>query len=167
MSAVTVCPSAGRFYWALSSPDQEQTFETALRRVAVVFATRRDVYAWLPSSARAKLVAVENIGTEGRPHTPYPSAVEGWFGQPSYATVVPFAWLRVMAISLAGMVSLLGAISYLLAQHVRAAPIWARPLISAIAVVAVMQNPVTRVLSRAARCFLHATGCAARPDGAQ
>jgi len=69
--------------------------------------------------------------------------------------IVPPARWKIVVISLAGIVPLLEAASYLLAPHLADLPTWARPLISAAVVIPLMQYAVMPALTRAARGFLY------------
>jgi antibiotic biosynthesis monooxygenase (ABM) superfamily enzyme len=69
--------------------------------------------------------------------------------------IVPPARWKIVVISLAGIVPLLEAVSYLLAPHLAGLPAWARPLISAAVVIPLMQYAMMPMLTRAARRFLY------------
>ncbi len=173
-------------------PGHEEAFEAVLRRLATEasafpghegltvlrpqpggpatyaivahFATRQGMDAWLSSDARARLVAEADLHSAGRLRTRYLSGLEGWLVQPRSPVVLPPARWKIVVISLAGIVPLLEAVSYLLAPHLAWVPPWGRPLISAAALIPLMQYAVMPVLTRAARGFLYPRQLPAAPD---
>jgi antibiotic biosynthesis monooxygenase (ABM) superfamily enzyme len=164
-------------------PGHEEAFEAVLRRLAAEasafpghqgltvlrpqpggratytivahFATRQGMNAWLSSDARARLVAEADLHSAGGLRTRYLSGLEGWLVQPRSPVVLPPARWKIVVISLAGIVPLLEAVSYLLAPHLARVPAWGRPLISAAALIPLMQYAVMPVLTRATRGFLY------------
>jgi len=118
-------------------------------------ATGPDLDAWLSSDARARLVTEADAHAAGVLATRHLSGLEGWLALPGAPVIVAPARWRIVVISLAGIVPLLEAVSYLLAPHLAGLPAWARPLISAAAVIPLMQYAVMPVLTRAARGFLY------------
>jgi hypothetical protein len=119
------------------------------------FATGPDLDAWLSSDARARLVAEADAHAAGRLATRHLSGLEGWLGPPGVPVIVPPARWKIVVISLAGIVPLLEAVSYLLAPHLAGLPAWARPLISAAVVIPLMQYAMMPMLTRAACRFLY------------
>ena len=119
------------------------------------FATGQDMDAWLASDARARLVADADPHAAGGLRTRYLSGLEGWLAAPGAPVILPPARWKIVVISLAGIVPLLEAVSYLLAPHLAGLPAWSRPLISAAALIPLMQYAVMPVLTRAARGFLY------------
>jgi hypothetical protein len=129
------------------------------------FATAQDMDAWESSDARAGLVAEAGKHSASGLRTRYLSGLEGWLAPPGSAVVLPPARWKIVVISLAGIVPLLEAVSYLLATHLASVPAWGRPLISAAAIIPLMQYAVMPVLTRAARGFLY-PGRPEAPDSA-
>jgi len=128
------------------------------------FAAGLDLDAWLSSDVRARLVAEADAHSAGGLATRHLSGLEGWLALPGAPVIIAPARWKIMVISLAGIVPLLEAVSYLLAPHLAGLPAWARPLISAAAVIPLMQYAVMPVLTRAARGFLYPARPAAPPD---
>ena len=131
------------------------------------FATRQDMDAWLSSGTRARLVAEADAHSPGGLRTRYLTGLEGWLAAPGSPVVLPPARWKIAAISVAGIVPLLEAVSYLLAPHLAGLPAWGRPLISAAALIPLMQYAVMPVLTRAARGFLYPGRLPAAPDSAR
>jgi uncharacterized protein len=119
------------------------------------FASHAAADAWLASQARAQLIAEADLHAAGELKTRYLSGLEGWLAQPGAAVLVPPARWKVALLSAVGIVPLLEAVSYLLAPRLAGVPVWARPLISAVLVIPLMQYAVMPLLSRAARAFLY------------
>lgn len=119
------------------------------------FATGPDLDAWLSSDARARLVAEADAHAAGRLATRHLSGLEGWLAPPGVPVIIPPARWKIVVISLAGIVPLLEAVSYLLVPHLAGLPGWGRPVISAAVVIPLMQYAVMPVLTRAARGFLY------------
>ena len=118
------------------------------------FATGPDLDVWLSSDARARLVAEADAHSAGGLATRHLSGLEG--GWPARGPGgPPGARWKVVVISLAGIVPLLEAVSYLLAPHLAGVAAWARPLISAALVIPLMQYAMMPMLTRAARRFLY------------
>ncbi len=128
------------------------------------FATWQDLDAWLSSDARAQLVAEADLHSAGALRTRYLSGLEGWLAAPGSPVVLPPTRWKVVIISMAGIVPLLEAVSYLLAPHLAGVPVWGRPLISAAVLIPLMQYAVMPVLTRAARGFLYPARLPAAPD---
>lgn len=176
------------------TPGHEEAFEAVLRRLATEagafpghqgltvlrpqpggaatytivahFATRQDMNAWLSSDTRAWLVAEADLHSAGGLRTRYLSGLEGWLVPPRSPVIVPPARWKIVVISLAGIVPLLEAVSYLLAPHLARVPAWGRPLISAAALIPLMQYVVMPGLTRAARGFLYPRQRPSAPDNA-
>ena len=164
-------------------PGHEQTFEAILHRLAAEasafpghqgltvlrpqpqgpatytivahFATRQDMDAWLSSDVRARLVAEADLHSAGGLRTRYLSGLEGWLAAPGSPVVLPPARWKIVVISVAGIVPLLEAVSYLLAPYLDGLPAWVRPLMSAAVLIPLMQYAVMPVLTRVARGFLY------------
>ena len=119
------------------------------------FATGQDMEAWLSSDIRARLVAEADVHSAGGLRTRYLSGLEGWLVPPGSPLVLPPARWKIVVISVAGIVPLLEAVSYLLAPHLAGLPVWVRPLISAAALIPLMQYAVMPLLTRAGRRFLY------------
>ena len=119
------------------------------------FASRADADAWLSNEARARLVAEAGLHAAGELRTRYLSGLEGWLAQPGSPVLVPPARWKTAAVSAAGILPLLEVVSYLLAPQLADVPVWARPLISVLLVIPVMQYAVMPALTRAARPFLY------------
>jgi antibiotic biosynthesis monooxygenase (ABM) superfamily enzyme len=69
--------------------------------------------------------------------------------------LVPPARWKVALLSAVGIVPLLESVTYLLAPRLLGLPLWARPLISVVLVIPLMQYAVMPLLTRAARPFLY------------
>lgn len=134
--------------------------------VVAHFATWQDLDAWLSSDARARLVAEAALHSAGGLRTRYLSGLEGWLAAPGSPVLLPPARWKIVIISLAGIVPLLEAVSYLLAPHLAGVPAWGRPLISAAALIPLMQYAVMPVLTRVTRGFLYPARLPAAPDSA-
>jgi uncharacterized protein len=119
------------------------------------FASRAAADAWLASQARAQLVAEADLHAAGELKTRYLSGLEGWLARPGAPVLIPPARWKVAVLSAAGIVPLLEAVSYLLAPRLGGLPVWARPLISVVLVIPLMQYAVMPALTRAARPFLY------------
>jgi len=119
------------------------------------FADRAAADAWLASQERAQLVAEADLHAAGELQTRYLSGLEGWLAQPGAAVLVPPARWKVALLSAVGIVPLLEAVTYLLAPRLSGLPLWARPLISVVLVIPLMQYAVMPLLARAARPFLY------------
>src|SRR5215472_612645 len=119
------------------------------------FASGTDADAWLASEARARLVAEADLHAAGALHTRYLSGLEGWLAAPGAPVLVPPARWKIALVSAAGILPLLEAVSYLLAPRLAGLPIWARPLVSVLIVIPLMQYAVMPLLTRAARPFLY------------
>ncbi len=131
------------------------------------FATGQDMDAWLSSDTRARLVAEADLHSAGGLRTRYLSGLEGWLAAPGSPVVLPPARWKIVVISVAGIVPLLEAASYLLAPHLDGMPAWGRPLISAAVLIPLMQYAVMPVLTWAARGFLYPRRLPAAPDSAR
>jgi len=130
------------------------------------FATGQDMDTWLSSDARARLVTEADLHSAGGLRTRYLSGLEGWLAAPGSPVVLPPARWKIVVISVAGIVPLLEAVSYLLAPHLAGVPTWSRPLISAALLIPLMQYAVMPRLTRAARGFLYPGRLPAVPDSA-
>jgi antibiotic biosynthesis monooxygenase (ABM) superfamily enzyme len=130
------------------------------------FATGQDMDAWLASDARARLVAEADLHSADQLRTRYLSGLEGWLAAPGSPVVLPPARWKIVLISMAGIVPLLEAVTYLLAPHLTGVPTWGRPLISAAVLIPLMQYAVMPVLARAARGFLYPGRLPAAADSA-
>ena len=119
--------------------------------VVAHFATGQDMDRWLSSDVRAKLVAEADRLSAERLQTRYLSGLEGWLAQPDFSVVLPAARWKIIVLSMAGIVPLLEAVSYLLAPHLAGLPAWARPLISASILIPLMQYAVMPNLTRVTR----------------
>jgi antibiotic biosynthesis monooxygenase (ABM) superfamily enzyme len=119
------------------------------------FADRAAADAWLASQDRAQLVAEADLHAAGDLQTRYLSGLEGWLAQPGAAVLVPPARWKVAFLSAVGIVPLLEAVTYLLAPRLLGLPVWARPLISVVLVIPLMQYAMMPLLTRAARPFLY------------
>lgn len=173
-------------------PGQEQAFEEVLHRLAGVvrdqpghldvtvlrpapggppiytivshFQTRADADAWLASPERARLVAEADLHSAGQLQTRYVSGLEGWLAAPGAPVLVPAARWKTALASAAGILPLLELVSYLLSPRLATLPVWARPLISVVIVITLMQYTVMPLLTRATRGFLY-PGHDPRPTG--
>jgi antibiotic biosynthesis monooxygenase (ABM) superfamily enzyme len=123
--------------------------------VVAHFATGQDMDRWLSSDVRAKLVAEADRLSAERLQTRYLSGLEGWLAQSDFSVVLPAARWKIVVLSMAGIVPLLEAVSYLLAPHLAGLPAWARPLISASILIPLMQYAVMPNLTRVTRAFLY------------
>ncbi len=119
------------------------------------FASRAAADDWLASQVRAQLIAEADLHAAGELKTRYLSGLEGWLAQPGAPVLIPPARWKVAVLSAAGIVPLLEAVSYLLAPRLAGVPVWARPLISVVLVIPLMQYTVMPLLTRAARPFLY------------
>ena len=119
------------------------------------FASQPDVDAWLSNPVRARLIAEADLHASGDLVTRYVSGLEGGLAQPGSPVLVPPARWRIVVISVAGLLPLLEAVTYLLAPRLTGLPVWARPLISVLILIPLMQYVVMPALSRAARGFLY------------
>jgi uncharacterized protein len=119
--------------------------------------------AWLASQARAQLVAEADLHAAGELKTRYLSGLEGWLAQPGAPVLIPPARWKVAVLSALGIVPLLEAVSYLLAPRLAGVPVWARPVISVVLVIPLMQYAVMPLLTRAARPFLYPSRPAVPP----
>src|SRR5690242_8100958 len=131
------------------------------------FASRAAADAWLASQARAQLIAEADLHAASELKIRYLSGLEGWLAQPGAPVLIPPARWKVAVLSAVGIVPLLEAVSYLLAPRLSGVPVWARPLISVVLVIPLMQYTVMPLLTRAARRFLYPSRPAAPPPGAQ
>ena len=123
--------------------------------------------AWLASQARAQLIAEADLHAAGELKTRYLSGLEGWLAQPGAPVLIPPARWKVAVLSALGIVPLLEAVSYLLAPRLASVPVWARPVISVVLVIPLMQYVVMPLLTRAARPFLYPSRPAAPPPRTQ
>lgn len=119
------------------------------------FATRADADAWLANPDRARLVAEAGLHAAGDLRTRYVSGLEGWLAAPGAPVLVPPARWKTALVSTAGILPLLELVSYFLAPRLAPLPVWARPMISVMIVIPLMQYAVMPALSRAARGFLY------------
>jgi len=119
------------------------------------FASAAAADAWLASQARAQLIAEADLHAAGELKTRYLSGLEGWLAQPGAPVLIPPARWKVAVLSALGIVPLLEAVTYLLAPRLASIPVWARPLISVVLVIPLMQYAVMPLFSRAARPFLY------------
>lgn len=127
----------------------------AIYTIVSHFASRPAADAWLSSQVRARLVAEASLHASGDVQLRYVSGLEGWLAQPgSRMLVTPARW-RTLVLSAAALLPLLEVISYLLAPRLAGLAVWARPLISVMIVIPLMQYIVMPALSRAARSFLY------------
>jgi antibiotic biosynthesis monooxygenase (ABM) superfamily enzyme len=119
------------------------------------FRTRADADGWLASPQRARLVAEAGLHSAGELQTRYVSGLEGWLAAPGAPVLVPPAQWKTTLLSAAGILPLLELVSYLLSPRLAALPAWARPLISVVIVIPLMQYVVMPLLTHAARGFLY------------
>ena len=119
------------------------------------FQTRADAEAWQASPQRARLIAEADLHAAGELQTRYVSGLEGWLAAPGAPVLVPPARWKTALVSAVGIVPLLEAASYLLAPRLAAWPVWARPLISVLIVILLLQYAVMPLLTRATRGFLY------------
>jgi antibiotic biosynthesis monooxygenase (ABM) superfamily enzyme len=119
------------------------------------FQTRADAEAWQASPQRARLIAEAGLHAAGELQTRYVSGLEGWLAAPGAPVLVPPARWKIALVSAAGILPLLEAVSYLLAPRLAALPVWARPLISVVIVIPLMQYAVMPLLTRATCGFLY------------
>lgn len=129
--------------------------EQATYSVVAHFATGLDMDRWLSSDVRATLVAEADMHSAGMLHARYLSGLEGWLVPPGSPMVLPTARWKIVVLSMAGIVPLLEADSYLLAPHLGSVPVWARPLIAAAGLIPLMQYAVMPILTRVTRGFLY------------
>lgn len=120
--------------------------------------------AWLASQTRAQLIAEADLHAAGELRTRYLSGLEGWLAQPGAPVLIPPARWKVAVLSALGIVPLLEAVTYLLAPRLAGLPAWARPVISVVLVIPLMQYAVMPLLTRAARPFLYPSRPAAPPS---
>jgi len=165
------------------TPGREQAFEEVLHRLASAvrsqpghldvtvlqpapggppiytivshFQTRADAEAWQVSPQRARLIAEAGLHAAGKLQTRYVSGLEGWLAAPGAPVLVPPARWKIALVSAAGILPLLEAVSYLLAPRLAALPVWARPLISVVIVIPLMQYAAMPLLTQATRGFLY------------
>ena len=78
--------------------------------------------AWLASDARARLVAEADLHSADQLRTRYLSGLEGWLAAPGSAVVLLPARWKIVLISMAGIVPLLEAVTYMLAPHLTGVP---------------------------------------------
>ena len=119
------------------------------------FQTGADAEAWQASPQRARLIAEADLHAAGELQTRYVSGLEGWLAAPGAPVLVPPARWKTALVSAAGIVPLLEAVSYLLAPRLAAWPVWARPLISVLIVILLLQYAVMPLLTRATPGFLY------------
>ena len=119
------------------------------------FASQLDADAWLTNPARVRLIAEAGLHASGDLRTRHVSGLEGWLVAPGSPVLVPPARWRIVVISVAGLLPLLEAVTYLLAPRLAALPVWGRPLVSVLILIPLMQYVVMPALSRAARGFLY------------
>ena len=119
------------------------------------FRTRADAEAWQASPQRARLVAEAGLHADGELQTRYVSGLEGWLAAPGAPVLVPPGQWKIALVSAAGILPLLELVSYLLAPRLAALPVWARPLISVVIVIPLMQYAVMPLLTRVTRGFLY------------
>ena len=93
----------------------------AMYAVVAHFATGQDMDRWLSSDVRAKLVAEADRHSAGDSYR-YLSGLEGWLAQPDSPVVLPVARWKIVVLSMAGIVPLLEAVSYLLVPHLAGVP---------------------------------------------
>jgi uncharacterized protein len=122
--------------------------------------------AWLSSDARARLVAEADLHSADQLRTRYLSGLEGWLAAPGSPVFLPPARWKIVVISVAGIVPLLEAVSYLLAPYLSGVPTLGRPLISAAVLSPLMQYAAMPGLTRAACGFLYPRRLLAAPDSA-
>ena len=119
------------------------------------FRTRADADGWLASPQRARLVAEAGLHLAGELQTRYVSGLEGWLAAPGTPMLVPPARWKTALVSAVGILPLLELVSYLLSPRLAVLPVWARPLISVVIVIPLMQYVVMPLLTHAARGFLY------------
>ncbi len=134
-----------------------QPGEPAIYTMIAHFAGHADLDAWLASDARARLIAEADLHAADALQVRSLSGLEGWLVQPGTPVIVPPARWKVAALSAVGILPLLEAVSYLLAPRLTALPVWARPLLSVLAVIPLMQYAVMPAVTRALRGFLYST----------
>jgi antibiotic biosynthesis monooxygenase (ABM) superfamily enzyme len=131
--------------------------------VVAHFATVPDMDAWLASDVRARLIAEADEHAADGLRTRYLSGLEGWLAPPGGPVVLPSRW-KIVVVSLVGIAPLLELVTYLLAPHLTALPVWGRPLIAASLIVPLMQYGVMPALTRLTRGLLY-TDREERPHG--
>jgi antibiotic biosynthesis monooxygenase (ABM) superfamily enzyme len=105
------------------------------------FASGADADAWLAGEARARLVAEADLHAAGELHTRYLSGLEGWLaGRARRPGAGPARAVEDRA-GLSGRDLAVAA--------------WARPLVSVLILIPLMQYAVMPLLTRAARPFLY------------
>ena len=119
------------------------------------FRTGADAEVWQASPQRARLIAEADLHAVGELQTRYVSGLEGWLAAPGAQVLVPPARWKTTLVYAAGMVPLLETASYLLAPRLAAWPVWARPLISVVIVIPLLQYAAMPLLTRATRGFLY------------
>jgi len=119
------------------------------------FASRADADQWLATDTRARLVAEAGLHSSGDLETRYATGLEAWLTRPGSPVIVAPARWRTVVLSATALLPLLELISYLLAPRLAGFPVWARPLISVVIVIPLMQYVVMPALARPARSFLY------------
>ena len=119
------------------------------------FRTGADAEVWQASPQRARLIAEADLHAVGELQTRYVSGLEGWLAAPGAQVLVPPARWKTTLVYAAGIVPLLETASYLLAPRLAAWPVWARPLISVLIVILLLQYAVMPLLTRATPGFLY------------
>ncbi|HET9973754.1 MAG TPA: antibiotic biosynthesis monooxygenase [Streptosporangiaceae bacterium] len=150
--AAEVRSQPGHLAVAILAP---QAAGPAVYTIVSHFASRAAAQAWLDSPARAQRVAEADLHTAGELQTRYLSGLEGWLARPGRPVMVPPARWRIAIVSAIALLPVLEAVTYLLAPRLAGLPLWARPAVSAVLVIPVMQYAVMPVLTRAARGFLY------------
>lgn len=119
------------------------------------FAGRSAADEWLTSDRRARLVAEAGLHSDGDLETRHVAGLEAWLTRPGSPVIIAPARWRTVVLSAAALLPLLELISYMLAPRLAGLPIWARPLISVVIVIPLMQYAVMPALARPARGFLY------------
>lgn len=119
------------------------------------FTSGADADVWLASDKRAELVAEADLHSAGELRTRYVAGLEAWLTRPGSPVIIAPARWRTVVLSAAALLPLLELITYLLAPRLAGLPAWARPLISVVIVIPLMQYVVMPALARPARGFLY------------
>ena len=119
------------------------------------FQTGADAEAWQASPQRARLIAEAGLHAARELQTRYVSGLEGWLAAPGAPVLVPPARWKTALVSAAGSAPLLEAASYRLAPRLATWPVRARPLISVLIMIPLLQYTVMPLLTRASRGLLY------------
>jgi len=119
------------------------------------FQTGADAEAGQASPQRARLIAEAGLHAARELQTRYVSGLEGWLAAPGAPVLVPPARRKTALVSAAGSAPLLEAASYRLAPRLATWPVRARPLISVLIMIPLLQYTVMPLLTRASRGLLY------------